>query len=224
MTPACGQPLRPPKRGRDVDPDFHRGDGAGPPPHPSFRRTPESTRPPALRDSALTPARGQPLRQPKRGRDVDPDFHRGDGVGQGRAIPHPSFRGRAIPHPSFRPTPESTRPPALRDSALTPACGQPLRQPKRERDVDPDFHRGDGVGPPPNPSFRRTPESTRPPTLRDGALAPARSQPLRPPKRERDVDPDFHRGDGVGPPPNPSFRGRAIPHPSFRRTPESTRP
>ena len=60
--------------------------------------------------------------------------------------------------------------------------------------MDPDFHRGDGVGPPPpHPSFRRQPESTR--------------------QRGRAVDPDFHRGDGVGP----------LPHPSFRRKPESTR-
>ena len=50
------------------------------------------------------------------------------------------------PPPPRRPTPNPP-PPALRASALTPACGQPLRQPKRERDVDPDFHRGDGVGP-----------------------------------------------------------------------------
>ena len=65
-----------------------------PAPHPSFRRKPESTRPAALRASALTPAYGQPLTKPKRGRDVDPDFHRGDGVG-----PPPTRHSGYSPHP-----------------------------------------------------------------------------------------------------------------------------
>ena len=87
-------------------------------------------------------------------------------------------------------------------------CGSPRRHPPRH----------------PAPPTRLSGESRkprRPPTLRDTASTPAHGQPLRQPKRGRDVDPDFHRGDGVGPPPHPSFR----PHPpSFRRTPESTRP
>ena len=134
-TPHCGQPLRQPKRGSDVDPGFRRGDGVGPHPtrHSGGSRNPRT---PTLRDSASTPHCGQPLRQPKRGSDVDPGFRRGDGVG-----PHPS--------PTPRHSGESRKPrtPTLRDSASTPLFGQPLRQPKRGRDVDPGFRRGDGVGP-----------------------------------------------------------------------------
>ena len=58
------------------------------------------------------------------------------------------FKTTPPPPPLRTPNSKFPHPPALRASALTPACGQPLRQPKRERDVDPDFHRGDGVGPP----------------------------------------------------------------------------
>ena len=207
-----------------MDPGFRRGDGVGPHPtrHSGGSRNPRT---PTLRDSASTPHCGQPLRQPKRGSDVDPGFRRGDGVGpSGR-------RSRAMPpnqpsRPPLRHSGESRNPrtPTLRDSASTPHCGQPLRQPKRVRDVDPGFRRGDGVGPHPS---RHSGESRNPrtPTLRDSASTPLFGQPLRQPKRGRDVDPGFRRGDGVGPSGRPSSQtevGSNPPNPSSR--PPSIRP
>ena len=155
------------------------------PRHSGESRNPRSQTP---RDSALTPHCGQPLRQPKCVRDVDPGFRRGDGVG---SAPLPSFRRTpestqpnsqgqqvnsslmATPTPSvipaslpsfrhpFRHSGESRKPrhpPTPRDSASTPDDGQPLR--RRRPRLSPPVNPGDGVGSAPRPSFRRKPEST----------------------------------------------------------------
>ena len=165
-------------------PGESRGDGVGGSPtrHSSESRNPRN---PTPRDSALTPHCGQPLRQPKRGRDVDPGFRRGDGVGSATPSVIPAFAGNHA-----TPTP--------RDSPLTPHCGQPLRPPKRVRDVDPGFRRGDGVGSAPLPSFRLSPESTQP----NPQEQPANSSLMA----------------TATPPVTPASL------PSFRRKPESTHP
>ena len=161
-----------------------------PPPSPQSQRV----------DSSLRPT----TETAEAGKGRGPRFSSGR---RSRAIPPP-----VIPAPT-RHSGESRNPRTQTNhSSDTPALDTPrrLRQPKRERDVDPDFHRGDGVGPPLQPVIpaptRHSGESRNPRTQTNHSSdTPALDTPrrLRQPKRERDVDPDFHRGDGVGPPLQP---------------------
>ncbi len=126
------------------------------------------------------------------------------------------------PHSTLR-TPNSKfpHPPALRASALTPACGQPLRQPKRERDVDPDFHRGDGVGPtqksPKSPKSNESQFKTTPPphstlrTLNSKFPHPPSPQGQRVDSSPRPTTETAEARKGRGPRFSSGRRGRATP-------------
>ena len=159
-TPADGQPLRLAEARKGRGPRFSSGRRGRAPRH--------SPSPPVIPAKAGNHAppnpQGQRLDSRRRPTPEAAEAWKGRGprFSSGR-------RGRAIPHPSFRRKPETTHPPALRDSASTPADGQPLRQPKRGRDVDPDFHRGDGVGPPPT---RHSGESRNPRRPQPSGTAP----------------------------------------------------
>ena len=189
-----------------------------PPRHSGESRKPRT---PTLRDSPLTPDDGQPLRQPKRGTDVDPGFRRGDGVGssghlssqtEGGSNPptrHLAHPPSAIPPPPSRHSGGSRNPrtPTLRDSPSTPQCGQPLRQPKRGRNVDPGFRRGDGVGPSGRPSSQ-TEVGSNPPTrhlAHPSRLSGESRNPRRPPglrspaSCQRHRHPTRHSGESRNP-------------------------
>ena len=105
---------------------------------------------PTPKDSASTSDGGQLLRWPKCGRDVDPGFRRGDGVGPVCPPPLP-YAAQPTRHSGESRKPR--RPPTPKDSASTSDDGQLLRWPKRGGDVDPGFRRGDGVGPVCPPPF-----------------------------------------------------------------------
>ena len=153
-------------------------------PPPSFRRMPETTRPPSPGD-------------------VDPGFRRGDGGGEwlvvsgqwsaptprgrgprlspgrrgGAAAPILTFPHRGVPYPSF---------PAKAGIHAPPPPG----------DVDPGFRRGDGGAGDVDPGFRRG----------DGGGG------VDPGFRRGDgggggVDPGFRRGDGGGEAWTPAFAG-----------------
>ena len=194
-----------------------------PPRHSGESRKPRT---PTLRDSPLTPDDGQPLRQPKRGRDVDPGFRRGDGVGssghlssqtEGGSNPptrHLAHPPSAIPPPlpSFRRKPESTHPnpqgqpvnSTMRSTTETAEAwkerGPRLSPGRRSRAIGASFVSNGGRKQPPNPSSR---------------------PPLPSFRREAGIH-------GVGRP--PGLRSPAKlpktppPHPSFRRKPEPTHP
>ena len=127
MTPAPGQPLRQPKRGRDVDPDFHRGDGVGPSPtrlsgpppvipanagihaphaanqfHTPHSKFPIPPPPPVIPANAGIHAPPSP-----QGQRVDSSLRPTAETAEARKGRGPRFssgrRGRAIPPPSFRP-------------------------------------------------------------------------------------------------------------------------
>ena len=159
---------------------------------PSFRRKPETTRPQTLRDvdPRFRPPRlsgeNRKPRRPPTPRDVDPGFRRGDGWG-GAGETGGGAPGRRgwVAHPAFAPphsgeSRKPRRPPTPRDvdPGFRPRHSGESRKPRRPptpRDVDPGFRRGDGWGAPGRrgwvahpafapPSFRLSPESTRPPT------------------------------------------------------------
>ena len=276
-----------------MDPDFHRGDEVAP---LSFRRQPlepESTPPqihtphsqfqtPSPQPSGTPPRLpddAQPLRQPKRGRDVDPDFHRGDGVGLPRKGRGPRFssgrRGsppvipakagiHVAPNPhSALPIPNSV-PPALRDSASTPRRRSTTELAEARKGRGPRFssgRRGSATPPPPSfrrkpestspqihtsalpipnsvpppPSFRRKPESTppqihtshsqfqtpSPPALRDSASTPRRRSTTELAEARKGRGPRFSSGRRGSPPVIPAKAGIHVPPKSTLRTPNS---
>ena len=132
-----------------------------PPPSPQSQRVDSSLRP-TTETAEAGKGRGPRFSSGRRSR-ANPNNHQNH-----QKSNESQFKTPPPPHSTLR-TPNSKfpHPPALRASALTPACGQPLRQPKRERDVDPDFHRGDGVGPsqksPKSPKSNESQFKTTPP-------------------------------------------------------------
>ena len=160
-------------------------------PAPSFRRKPESTSPqihtshsqfqtppPALRDSASTPrrrsttelaeagkGRGPRFSSGRRGRAPPPTRHSGVGPPPSRHSAPPVIPANAgihvPPNPHFAlPIPNSA-PPALRDSASTPRRRSTTELAEARKGRGPRFSSG-RRGSPPDPSFRRKPESTSP--------------------------------------------------------------
>ena len=189
-------------------------------PTPSFRRKPETTHPNpqgqpvnARRRSTTETAeawngRGPRLSPGRRSRVIGASFVSNGGRKQ---PPNPSSRPPSIRHPAppSRHSGGSRNPrtPTLRDSPSTPQCGQPLRQPKRGRNVDPGFRRGDGVGPSGRPSSQ-TEVGSNPPTrhlAHPSRLSGESRNPRRPPglrspaSCQRHRHPTRHSGESRNP-------------------------
>ncbi len=193
-----------------------------PPPHP------------VIPAKAATPRHSGESRHPssfRRNPPPPPSFRRKPKPTSPPGVRLPASCHRHRHPPSFRHHPrlsgESRNPrrlSTLRDSASTPHCGHPLRQPKRAGDVDPGFRRGDGVGPSgrrskamtPIPSFGRKPEPTSPPGVRTPASCRRHRRHLRSFRRK----PESTSPPGVRLP--AGWRRRRHPIPVIRRNDDIT--